>query len=129
MPYDSASPLYAAVLRVLKDPADSGTTDEIGLRAWQSLSWDQRRGDLPFALGAYVGRVIDDENSRRLDEAAADRTHSYLDDHDWASVWDSAMGDPDYHGDVEVNRQSLINVVYELELLQHRLAMRDQEAA
>lgn len=135
MAYDDIDqpPLYSAVLQTWEEVTAEGPNgapiDEIGLRAWAKISTAERLDNLPGLLGCYVSRVFAEQEAQRLDEAAADRTHTYLDDHDTASAWDSAMGHPDHHGDVEVSRAVLISILSELELLQHRLAMRDQEAA
>lgn len=66
-----------------------------------------------------------DETRVSKDEAARDTTHSYLDDVDVQALWDEALAPPDEDGAVSVGRQELINVLCELELLQHRLSMRE----
>lgn len=130
---DLQPPLYAAILQtwdeITTDGGDGAPTTEIGLRAWSKISTDQRLGELPGILGCYVTRVFEEQEAARLDRDAVDRTHTYLGDHDTASAWDSAMGTPDQHGDVEVSKQALINILCELELLQHRVDMRDRDGA
>lgn len=125
---DIPSPLYTAVLRVLRG-SEGETTTEVGLRAWWLLPVEQRLEELPNALGAYVARVADEERSRQMDEVAVDRTHTYLDGHDMAMAWDAALADPDQHDEIPVDRQALINILCEVELLQHRLAMRERQVA
>lgn len=138
MPYfnpdaEELPPLHVAIQRTWNSITARGQNNasdtEIGMRAWSQLTFDERLSQIPFLLGCYVRRVFDEEAAKRMVRAAEDRTHTYLDEHDMASAWDSAMGDPDHHGDVEVSRESLINILCEVELLQHRLAMRDREDA
>ncbi len=107
-----------------------GDINAIGLRAWHTLDAQARAQQLPHLLGCYVRRVIDDENSKVLDRTARDTGKSYLGDVDVASLSDSLFPVRDLlgHGieiEVEVDAESLANVLAELELLQHRLAMRD----
>lgn len=123
---EGAPPLYAAVLAtqdcLLRDPA--GTTfEEIGTVAWRSLTKAEQRGALPRVLGAYVHLVHDEERARRLDREARDTTHTYLGEFDAGCLWDAATLSPDTAGEVPADRQALLNVLCELELLQHRLAI------
>lgn len=123
-------PLYAAVLeargRLLKQYPKGVSADAIGLTAWTSLTAAERRDELPHVLGSYVIRVYDEEHSKTLTEHAADPTHTYLGDHDEAILWDCAVETPNGDGEVPANRRALLNVLCELELIRHRLAMRDQ---
>jgi hypothetical protein len=108
-----------------------GDTSLIGLRAWQRLDPQAQARQMPSLLGCYVRRVIDEENSRLLDRAARDTGKSYLGDFDLDSLTDSLFGVRELlgHGidvDVTVNAEALANVLAELELVQHRLAMRSE---
>lgn len=125
--------LYEKVLaefdRVAKTGGDD--TNVIGLRAWRRLDPQAQARQMPSLLGCYVRRVIDEENSKLLDRAARDTGKSYLGDHDVDSLTDSLFSVAALlgHGidvDVTVNAESLANVLAELELVQHRLAMREQ---
>ncbi|MHA6762076.1 hypothetical protein [Streptacidiphilus sp. PAMC 29251] len=105
----------------------------VGLRAWEQLPAQQRSRDWPHVLGVYVLRVMEEENSKRTDREARDTTRTYLGDHDVASLSDSLHSVREFlgHGidvNVNVNAEALANVLAELELLQHRVAMlRNQD--
>lgn len=126
---ETLPPLYAAVLenstRLLNQHPRGISTDAIGLAAWNSLTATERRNELPHVLGAYVTRVHDEENTKTREVRAADPTHTYLGDHDEAILWDCAAATPDEDDEVPANRQAIVNVLCELELIRHRLAMRD----
>jgi hypothetical protein len=124
-------PFYAAVLenssRLLKNYPRGISRDAIGLAAWTALAPIERRDGLPHVLGAYVGIVHDEERTKNLAQRAADPTHTYLGDHDEAILWDCITAAPDEGGEVSADRQSVLNVLCELELIRHRLEMRDQK--
>lgn len=124
-------PLYAAVLRsgdLLREEYPNGvSTETIGITAWNGLTNFQRSAELPHVLGTYVSRVYDEENSKVMERRAADPAHTYLGDHDTAMLWDSAMDRPNEFHEVPANREALMNVLCELELLQHRLAMHNAD--
>lgn len=126
------SGLYREVLVEFDRIAASGeqTGDlmqTIGLRAWSRLTPEQRRRDWPNALASYVHQVMDEENAKQMDRVERTVT-SYLRDHDVVLLTDALHSVRDLigHGievELEVDAQSLANVLDELELLQHRLAM------
>lgn len=124
-------PLYAAVLetgtRLMKQHPRGVSTETIGITAWNSLAPEQRREELGHVLGAYVSRVHDEERTKTLEARAADPTHTYLDDHDVTILSDSTATTANDYGEVLADRVALFNVLCELELLQHRLAMRTQQ--
>lgn len=129
---DTLPPLYAAVIAAFDRLVSNGrgaTFEEIGVEAWRNIDRTDRTAALPLILGAYANLVRDEEESKRITVLAADRTHSYLDHDDVAMLWDSALDKPDRFDEVGANQQALMNVLSELELLQHRLAMRDQGGA
>lgn len=121
-------PMYAAVLetqsRLLKEQPAGVDTQQIGIRAWESLTLAEQQEALPQLLASYVHVVQDQEHDQRLDLEAEDTTHTYLDVADTSMLWDSATCGTD--GETSVDRKSLINVLCEVELLTHRLAMRDE---
>ncbi len=124
-------PLYRAVLDAREElqRATRGgvSVQDIGLRAWDALNVDQRRAALSGVLFAYAERVFDEERARQLDQKAADVTHTYLDLDDVQMLWESALVEADDYEQVVANKAALINVLAELELVQHRLAMRNAE--
>jgi hypothetical protein len=128
---DVLPPLYAAVLenstRLLKQHPRGVSVDAIGLAAWMSLTAAERNEELPHVLGSYVTRVHDEEGAKSLTERAVDPTHTYLAEGDKASLWDCATAVPDEHGEVTADRQALLNVLCELELIRHRLDMHEQK--
>lgn len=125
------APLYTAVVlatQVLAAAARPMTIDEIGQAAWQAITPHQRDAALPTVLGAYVQRVQDDIRAHGAQRDAADANlHSYLHDTDEAMAWDA------YHDDLEgrtigkhatgIDRDTLLRILSELELLRHRLDM------
>lgn len=127
---ETLPPMYAAVLetgnRLMRQPGGA-STDTIGAAAWASLTDAERRAAMPNILGAYVSRVHEEENVKRLRERAADPTHTYLADGDVASLWDSIASTPNGHDEVIADSAALLNVLCELDLLLHRLAMRDRQ--
>lgn len=132
LPETEYPPMYGAVLatqrRLLAAHPGGVNTEEIGIQAWQSLTPEQQLSELRHVLGAYVHRVGEEENSKLLDTRAADTTHTYLGDHDTSILWDTVLGvRPDKHNEVPAEREALLNVLCELELLQHRLAMREED--
>lgn len=108
--------------------------DVIGLHAWNELDEAQRKAELPHLLGCYVRRVSEEENARNMEVAVRDTTKTYIDDFDVTILWEDLY--PVLHKigkgvdiEVTVNAGSLVNVLSELSLLQHRLAMRDAGAS
>lgn len=128
---DTLPPMYAAVVqatkRLLANLGDEASYEQIGMAAWETLHAVERITELPKVLAAYARRVHDEEQLMRLEVTARDDAHTYLGEDDAAVLWDSTHHAPDVHGEIPVERQALLNVLCELELLQHRLAMRDQD--
>jgi len=121
-------PLYEAIVNVRAENVGAEvTTDVVAMCAWERLSGQQRREALPMLLTVFAMRVHDEEHSRQLDAAARDETHTYLAEFDMAMLWDSAATPANAFGEVPADIDSLRNVLCELELLQHRLAMRDND--
>lgn len=121
-------PLYQAILDVTAENGDGECTlDAIGMVAWERLSGVQRRDALSSLLTVYVTRVREEESSLRLERAAGDDTHTYLAEFDMAMLWDAALTPANAFGEVPADIDALRNVLCELELLQHRLAMRDAD--
>lgn len=127
---ETLPPFYAAVLEtealLCKQKPNGFSFEELGVKAWATLSLADKQCDLPYVLGAYARVVRDERQERQRDQHAADLTHTYLDDSDTSVLWDATVGTPDEDGAVPALRDALLNVLCELELLQHRLAMRDQ---
>jgi hypothetical protein len=124
------SGLYDAILAVRAENAGEEVTFEsIGLVAWERLSGAQRREALSDLLTVYATRVSEEESMRQLDRAAWDDTHTYLQEFDTAMLWDSASTPANRFEEVPANADALRNVLCELELLQHRLAMRDSDTS
>lgn len=135
----AAAGLYGAVLsswqELSKKHPNGVITEAIGLHAWDSLDHEQRIQAFPYALGAYVRRVLDEENMRVMDRAVRDTTKTYINAHDVVSLHDSLDGLHHRFGKgaeviAEVDAEALHNVLGELELLQHRVAMlQNQDGA
>jgi|GEM_PF-4246283 len=127
MNHDVDTPaLYREVMAEL-ETSDGVTFNAIGVVAWERLSGEQRREALPLLLGAYALTCFEEERVRQRVEAAEDPTRTYLGDHDTALLWDSVGTPANQFDEVPADINALRNVMCELELLQHRLAMRDAE--
>lgn len=122
-------PFYTAVLatsqRLAAERPEGASLETIGALAWGQLTAEQQADQARHVLGLYARTVLDEERMRVLDAAAEDRTHTYLDVLDTAMAWESAHDRPDDEGCVPVSKSALLNVLCELELLQHRLDMRE----
>ncbi|MFF7192645.1 hypothetical protein ACFZAM_02865 [Streptomyces sp. NPDC008079] len=98
---------------------------QIGHRAWQKITPIQRAHALDPLFHAYVLRVYDEERAAQLG-AAVDEGRSYIepdDEHLLAeSLLDVDFSDPDAQVD-GVLASALSNVLSELDLVRHRLAM------
>lgn len=98
----------------------------VGQHAWMRLTPEQRLHALPGLWSAYYQVIAQEEHAQRLNAAAADSTTSYLGDNDEAvlnlSLTDADLTDPDAPL-IEVDARALHNVLAELDLLRHRLAM------
>lgn len=93
----------------------------IGRMAWANLPDKDKAATLDIFFTDYWMRLHEEEREERLSREASDST-SYITPSDPADLWlyvHEAKGDPE---EIEVPRQQLINVLSELELLQHRLA-------
>lgn len=127
-------PLYTAVLAAMNATRAAGSEpmrlDDIGQAAWNSLTPYKRRAALPSILGIYVQRVIDEQHALAADHDAHNPDlHTYLDPADEAIAWD-AYHDDNSTGQSTIERDTLLNILCELDLLRHRLDMarRQNEA-
>jgi hypothetical protein len=91
-----------------------------GRHAWSVLNEDQRADALSSLFYAYWNLLHDEDNERRLDVKADDGS-SYLKPGDVADLWTYVEDRPNENGEVRVDRAALVNVLSEVELLQHRL--------
>lgn len=127
--------LYTQILESHQQISGGGDgtlyTVSLGMHAWSRLGDEDRTRAFPYVVAAYVREVLDEENSKLLDRDAKVNGKTYLGDHDLASLNDSLFEVAQLIGkgidiDVEVNAECLANALAELELLRHRLAMREQ---
>lgn len=97
----------------------------IGRLAWTRLTEEQRSQALDQLFTTYFLRIAEEERERRLDAAAQSAT-SYADAADVGGLSDplAYVDITDPFAEVTVNAQALSHVLAELDLLQHRLAMR-----
>lgn len=125
-PETDICPLYEAVIEVTAEGAgETVSAESLGMVAWERLSGDQRRAALSTLLVTYVMRVHREESERQLEQAVWDDTHTYLAEFDTAMLWDSVHTPANKFDEVPADINSLRNALCELDLLQHRLAMRD----
>jgi len=125
-PDTDVSPLYDAVTAIRAENGDAEVSaDAIGMCAWERLSAKQRREALSTLLTVYVMRVAEEQAAQQLERAAWDDTHTYLQEFDTAMLWDSVHTPANKFDEVPADINSLRNALCELDLLQHRLSMRD----
>lgn len=91
----------------------------VGEHAWSSLPDEHKQSTLRGFFSDYWVAFNDQRNAERFDADSRDGKH-YADGTDVAIVWDAVLtADGE---EATVYRQSLLNVLCELELLQHRIA-------
>lgn len=98
----------------------------IGHEAWRQLTPMQQAQSLDGMFVAYIVRLHDEERAQQLDTAAADKTKTYLEPDDEHILADSLAGADSLGPDAQVDgvcASALSNVLSELDLLRHRLAM------
>lgn len=123
-------PLYQAVLTVFREQTQQTlTTQQIGEAAWERLTLPERCVALPQALGSYASSVFWEQREQRLQQAASNPSHTYLEECDIEVLQVCAAEEPDEDDYVPADKPALVRVLAELDLLQHRLAMRDKEIA
>ena len=88
--------------------------------AWTALTSAQRDEALSSLFHSYALLIHDEDNERRLDKEADNGT-SYLKAGDVPLLWEYTNGSHNEHGEVPVDHAALLNVLCEVELLQHRL--------
>ncbi|HZU54826.1 MAG TPA: hypothetical protein VFA06_03050 [Actinocrinis sp.] len=121
-----AGALRAQVLasaRLLLAPDRRVTMAELGRHAWARLTAQDRAAAVPELMATYITRVQREVAERVYANDAADAAVStYLRAIDVPMLWDShqAAGGSD---EATVDRQALLNILCEIELLYHRLAM------
>ncbi len=130
-----AQAIHVEILRaqtqLLRERPDGVSFFSIGSVAWASITQEQRREAFGWMLELYARTICSEANQRdhaeQLGRDAADATKTYIDSDDVHSLWDSVFSGNRDSEDCGANRDSLTNVLSELELLQHRLAMREPE--
>ncbi|MGW2226827.1 hypothetical protein [Streptomyces formicae] len=133
----SGSDLYAAVqearTKLHREHPGSIDVTLIGHEAWRQLTPVQQAHALDGLFVAYIVRLHDEERAAKLDAAAAE-AKTYLEGDDEYLLHDALGAVRPIGEDTEVNgvcASALANVLDELDLLRHRLAMtkRDQDGA
>lgn len=126
----TSSALYGAVqeARAKLHREHPGGIDvaRIGHEAWRQLTPVQQAQSLDGLFTAYIVRLHDEERARQLGAAAADETKTYLEPDDEHILADSLAGAESLGPDTQVDgvcASALSNVLSELDLLRHRLAM------
>jgi len=100
----------------------------IGWVAWRELNDEQRGLALNQLFTDYYIAVVAEEREERLAQDAANGK-TYLEGWEPSSLHDAVIsaGLTEDDAEVTVDARALHGVLSELELLQHRLAMRDRE--
>ncbi|MEU6344454.1 hypothetical protein ABZ883_26300 [Streptomyces sp. NPDC046977] len=104
---------------------------EIGHRAWRALHPIEQAKALDALFTAYAVRLHDEERAARLDQAAAE-VKTYLEGDDEHILQDALNGVRPIGEDTTVDgvcASALANVLDELDLLRHRLAMATKEGS
>lgn len=123
--------LLRAQTQLLRERPEGVSYFAIGTVAMASLTEEQRSEAYVLMIGHYATGICcehnDQENAERLERDAADPATTYLGDIDVGILWDAVLDGKSES--TECNREVLMNVLSELELLQHRLAMSERERA
>ncbi|MFE4701429.1 hypothetical protein ACFRIC_30645 [Streptomyces sp. NPDC056738] len=112
-----------------EDPGAWIDVKAIGHAAWRELTPVEQAHALDDLFVAYVLRVNDEQRAARLDQAAAEvKTYLVGDDE---HILQDQLGTVDRpiaeDTEVKVCASALANVLDELDLIRHRLSMRDRE--
>ncbi|MFD0138027.1 hypothetical protein ACFVIL_29305 [Streptomyces sp. NPDC127159] len=123
---------YAAVQQarniLLRENPGGVDCATIGHHAWRQLTPVQQALALPDLFTAYIVRLHDEDRFAQLNAADAE-VKTYLEGDDEYILHDALKGVRPIDEDTTVNgvcASALANVLDELDLLRHRLAMRDQ---
>jgi len=126
-------PLYAQVLestRLLLTPGRSVPVDEIASHAWAHLTEQQRADAVSVLMTSYASQVHYEQAEQSHTRAASDPdVTTYLGDFDMAMLWDTHADTTSGPDETTVDRRALLNVLCEVELLRHRLAMARNETS
>jgi hypothetical protein len=107
----------------------NGYTIELpGRHAWLTSTPAEREAALDSLFYAYWLLIHQEDTERRLERDVEDST-SYLSASDTAVLWDCVHGSATDQEEIPAYRQSLINVLCELELLQHRITCLERSDA
>jgi hypothetical protein len=104
---------------------------DIGHAAWRELTPIQQAKSLDGLFVAYVLRINDEQRAARLNQAAAE-VKTYLEPDDEHLLYDALSAVRPIGEDTAVDgvcASALANVLNELDLLRHRLAMARQDDA
>jgi len=96
-----------------------------GRHAWSVLNEKERADALGPLFHAYWLLLHDEDDERRLDKAA-DAGTSYLKSGDVSTLWEYTNDGADEQGECRADHAALMNVLCEVELLQHRLTRWEQ---
>lgn len=128
--FTSSTDFYAAVqetrARLHREHPGGIDVTRIGHEAWRQLTPVQQARALDGLFVAYIVRLYDEERTQQLDTAAADETKTYLEPDDEHLLADSLAGAEAIGPDAQVDgvcASALANVLSELDLLRHRVAM------
>lgn len=111
-------------------PARSHGLIEIGHAAWRQLTPIEQAHTLDTLFTAYIIRVIDEGRERQLTAAATSDTKTYLGPDDLPHLAECLAGVEVIDEETQVEgvfADSLRNVLDEIDLLRHRLAMNKRD--
>ncbi|MGW7722186.1 hypothetical protein ACWGJ6_02360 [Streptomyces canus] len=126
---------YSHVQEILQkqreeQPGHSIGLIEIGHAAWRNLTPVEQAHTLDTLFTAYIMRVIDEDRERELNAAASSDTKTYLGPDDLPHLAECLAGVDVIDEDAQVEgvfADSLRNVLNEIDLLRHRVAMAKRD--
>lgn len=128
--FTSSTDWYAAVqetrARLHREHPGGIDVAKIGHEAWKQLTPIQQARALDGLFVAYICRLHDEERHQQLNAAADDETKTYLEADDEHILADSLAGAAPIGPDTQIDGvcgSALANMLSELDLLRHRLAM------
>lgn len=102
-------------------------TAQVGWRAWRELDGEQRRDALEALFAVYYSRIREEEHYEQLDGYVAEGK-TWLRGWEEGSLHDAVISVDltDEDAEVTVNADALYRVLSELDLLKHKLTMKEK---
>jgi hypothetical protein len=128
--FNQSAALFAQVresAQHLAAQGQGGNPFVVAVHAWEQLAESDRDDAVPMMLVGYVARVLVDEKDRTAQVAAGDVT-TCLGEFDQVRAWGAAVNPGAVPStETTIDRQILINILNELDLLRRRLRLATRE--